>query len=106
MPSDERARTAVRGPRRPRDPELRQRLHDFLASLDLELPSPPSPETPLLASGVLDSLALFRLALWIEEETGRELRPGEFDMREEWESVGSLLAFLERHRDGTEERDA
>src|SRR5690606_23265667 len=50
----------------------------------------------LVASGRLDSLALFRLALWAEERTGQPLDPTAFEPAIEWATVGSFLTFVEK----------
>jgi acyl carrier protein len=53
----------------------------------------------LFESGRLDSLALFHLALWIEEKTGEAVDLTEFDLRREWASERGILAFVsERDR--------
>ena len=71
----------------------------FLAlATDCGLDEPVTDETELLASGRLDSLALFRLALWAEEQTGQQLDPTAFEPAIEWATVGRFLAFVERVR--------
>ena len=77
---------------------LRTRLLDFLQTLDLDLGEAISDETPLMGSGLLDSLELLRLATWIEGEIGHALDPDGFDLQEEWKTVGSVLDHIQRHR--------
>lgn len=67
---------------------------------DWELGDPVTEETPLVASGKLDSLAMFKLAMWAEERTGKDLDPATFDPSEQWATVGDFLAFVQRVRDG------
>lgn len=52
----------------------------------------------LLGSGVLDSLALFNLSLWLEQQLGEPIDPTSFDVAREWDSVASILAFMARRR--------
>ena len=71
----------------------------FLAlSSDFDLDEPVTDQTELVASGRLDSLALFRLALWAEEQTGHQLDPTAFEPAIEWATVGRFLAFVETVR--------
>lgn len=51
---------------------------------------------PLVSSGLFDSLALFLIVEWIEEETGGPVDPSSFDLVEEWDTVPRILAFVER----------
>jgi acyl carrier protein len=79
-------------------PSLRTKLLEFLQTLDLDFADDLSDETPLVGSGLLDSLALIRLAAWIEGEIGRPLDPDAFDLQEEWKTVGKVLDHIRRHR--------
>lgn len=54
----------------------------------------------LITSGLLDSVALFNLSLWVEERIGRPLDPTGFDLANEWNTVASVVAFVERQRSG------
>ena len=54
--------------------------------------------TPLLDSGLLDSLGLFKLALWIEEELGAPLSLGEVEAVRDWNTVDQIAAFIEKQR--------
>jgi acyl carrier protein len=55
-------------------------------------------DTRLITSGVLDSLALWNLVLWVEKQIGASLDPASVDLIAEWDTVASLLRFLERRR--------
>ena len=55
-------------------------------------------ETPLFGTGLLDSLALVHLVLWVEEQTGRPLDPRTFSIREEWTVVADVARFIDRAR--------
>jgi acyl carrier protein len=72
---------------------LRDELLSFLADQGVELPAEDD-AAPLLELGLLDSLALFNLALWMEERTGAPLDPTTFDVAQEWGSVRAILAFV------------
>ena len=56
--------------------------------------------TSLIRSGLLDSLGLFNLALWIEKETRTSLDLSSLDPSKEWETIPDILAFIEEHRGG------
>jgi acyl carrier protein len=45
---------------------------------------------------MLDSTGLMNLVLWVEERIGSELDLTSFDLPEEWETLGKLVAFIER----------
>jgi len=77
---------------------LRTRLLDFLRDLDLDSEDAISDETPLVGSGLLDSLGLVRLATWIEGEIGHPVDPDGFDLQEEWKTVGGVLDHIRRNR--------
>jgi acyl carrier protein len=72
---------------------LRDELLRFLADQGVELPDE-GDAAPLLEMGLLDSLALFNLALWIEEHTGAPVDPTAFEVEKEWGSVRAILAFV------------
>ncbi len=52
----------------------------------------------LIRSGLIDSMALFNLALWIEQETGSRLDLNTFDPSVEWDTIAGILDFIGRHR--------
>ena len=51
---------------------------------------------PLISSGRVNSLALFKLALWIEEQTVQPIDIAGIDIAQAWDSVERILDFLER----------
>jgi acyl carrier protein/GNAT superfamily N-acetyltransferase len=53
----------------------------------------------LIGAGLLDSLALFNLSVWLEERIGRPIDPAQLDVVTQWDSVASILHFIERHGD-------
>ncbi|HEX5133313.1 MAG TPA: acyl carrier protein [Candidatus Krumholzibacteria bacterium] len=58
-------------------------------------------DTPLITSARLDSLGLFQLLLWIERKVGRTIDATAIDMATEWDTVDTIIAFVERTRGGT-----
>jgi acyl carrier protein len=57
-------------------------------------------DTSLIRSGLLDSLGLFRLALWIEKETRSKLDLESLDPAKEWDTIQEILSFVAEHREG------
>jgi acyl carrier protein/GNAT superfamily N-acetyltransferase len=51
----------------------------------------------LIGAGLLDSLALFNLSVWLEERIGRPIDPAKLDVLTQWDSIASILHFIERH---------
>lgn len=72
---------------------LRDELFRFLVDQGVDLPAE-SDAVPLFEMGLLDSLALFNLVLWIEERTGAPIDPTALDIAQEWGSVRDILAFV------------
>ena len=52
-------------------------------------------DTSLIASGLLDSLALFNLILWIEQKTGRSIEPTSVNLVAEWDSITRILQYIQ-----------
>jgi len=52
--------------------------------------------TSLIASGLIDSLALFNLILWIETKSGRTIDAASIDAAREWDSIAAILRYLDR----------
>ncbi|MGH9366269.1 MAG: phosphopantetheine-binding protein [Thermoanaerobaculia bacterium] len=80
----------------------RERLAGFVLGRLREFEREPEGEltddTPLLESGLLDSLGLLHLAVWIEGEIGSPLDVTAVDLRKEWNTVADILRFIERRR--------
>lgn len=75
---------------------LRERLIVFLKEQDVQIPeSGPLEDTSLIRSGLLDSLALFNLALWVEREAGRPFDLTALDLSREWDTVAGIVGFVE-----------
>jgi len=77
---------------------LHDRLLTFIKELDVELNCDLKEDTSLIKSGLLDSLALFNLAIWIEKEIGARVDLTAFDLSKEWDTIADILNFIEKHR--------
>jgi acyl carrier protein len=76
---------------------LHERLVGFLKELDLELNDELKEDTSLIKSGLLDSLSLFKLAAWVEQEIGGQVDLRTFNLIEEWDTIADILNFVERY---------
>ena len=74
------------------DPAL---VISFISGLECEVPDPLEPHTSLIQSGLLDSLALFDLSVWIEEQIGRPIDPGEIDILVLWDNPQAIAHFID-----------
>lgn len=83
-----------------RTAQLERELLDALAEWGVASDEELQPQSALIASGLLDSVALYNLSLWIEEKVGRPLDPATFDLATEWDSAQRVAAFIERARGG------
>jgi acyl carrier protein len=82
--------------------ELRQRVLDFVRS-DVAVSQPEAAsdlgtDTPLISSGLIDSLGLLQLADFVESEVGELLPVEDIDIQSEWNSVGAIVESIDRHR--------
>ena len=76
--------------------DLRDRLMTFLKEQDVLFTGiEPKNDTSLIRSGLLDSLALFNLALWVEREAGRPFDVTTLDLSREWDTVAGIVGFVE-----------
>lgn len=79
---------------------LRDDLVRAIEESGATLPADFNDDTSLISSGILDSTALFELALWIEDRVVPGLDLTTFDLAEEWDTIAKLLAFIGRHGKG------
>ena len=77
---------------------VRTALYEQLDSLNLSSKAGIDDDTPLLESGILDSLSLMRLAQWIESEIGGGLDVTSFNVMEEWRTPRTIVAFVETRK--------
>ncbi len=53
--------------------------------------------TPLITSGLIESLYLLELAVFIEEETGTPLDLTTVDFTKEWDTIDGIVNFTHSH---------
>jgi hypothetical protein len=73
---------------------LGDELIELIKNSGCVLPSAMNDHTSLITSGLLDSLALFNLTLWIETKTGRSIDPTSVNIASEWNSITSILKYI------------
>ena len=75
--------------------KLREDLYALLDEYKPRLEQTLDDDTALITSGVLDSLALFHLILWIEKQTKQSVDPTSIDLARECDTVRLILKFIE-----------
>ncbi len=75
--------------------DLRSDLRAFLESCEIADAAGFSDDTSLLASGAMDSLALFNLVGWIEARIGRVVDPTTVELPGEWDSIARIVRYVE-----------
>jgi acyl carrier protein len=75
----------------------RAALLEFLASRVVPLPDE-GDDASLIRSGLIDSVALLDLILWIEARLGHAIDPTRVELFDELDSVSRILRFLQRER--------
>ena len=63
----------------------------------MELDGELNEDTPLITSGLFDSLALFDLASWIEKQVNRPVDPASFNLVEEWNTISNIVNFIQKN---------
>ena len=81
-----------------------EELLALIASWDVPMDGPLDTDTPLIGSGLFDSLALFNLMVWIEERVGEPIDPTAVDLAKEWDTVDDIVSFIEEKRNRSRER--
>jgi acyl carrier protein len=78
---------------------LREQLLKLLGNGGgMDLPSDLGDDTPLISEGLVDSLGLFNLALWIETQIDTPIDLTSIDPSGEWDTIADIVAFIEKHR--------
>ena len=77
---------------------VREELITLVRQGNLEVAFDLHDDASLIRSGVLDSLALFHVATWIEGQVGEPLDLTAIDLWKEWDTIADILAFIERRR--------
>jgi acyl carrier protein len=76
---------------------LRAELLRVIREAGVSAPDDVQDDASLIRSGLLDSTALFELAVWIEERITPGLDLTTFDLAEEWDTLGKLMRFVDRY---------
>ena len=76
--------------------ERHARLREFLKQSGVKLNGHIHDEVGLITSGLVNSLALFNLMLWIEEEIGQPVNVTRIDIRKEWNTCARIVQFIDR----------
>jgi acyl carrier protein len=74
------------------------RVVAFINGPECTIEATVDPDSSLIRSGLLDSLALFQLSLWIEGEVGAPIDPDEIDLAEEWDTPNDIARFIATRR--------
>jgi acyl carrier protein len=79
---------------------LRDEIEHAIEESGAQLPPDLDDHRSLIRSGILDSIALFELALWVESRVAPGFDITAFDVAEEWDTIDKLLAFVAKHGGG------
>jgi acyl carrier protein len=81
---------------------LRERLTDFIDAKIKDsgksVPGEFNDNTPLITSGLLESLHLLELALLVEEEVRAPLDLTTLDFANEWDTIDRILTFVRNYK--------
>jgi len=80
--------------------DVRQRLMRFLTDSGRVTREDLDANSPLITSQLIDSVTLFELFTWVEEEVGRTLDLTRIDLPIGWDTVDRIIAFIELEQDG------
>jgi len=83
---------------------VRQRLMRFLIDSGRVSQGDLDANLPLITSELIDSVTLFELAMWVEEEIGRPLDLTQLALPDGWDTVDRIIAFIEQEQDGQRAR--
>jgi acyl carrier protein len=76
---------------------LRRDLRALIVKSRPEVDGDLDDDTPLITSGLVESTTLLEVALWIEDHIGREIDLSAFNLATEWDSMRTILDFVDRH---------
>ena len=81
---------------------LRKKLMDFIEartrSSGKSIPDDFNDDTPLITSGLIESLHLLELALLLEEEVGSPFDLTILNFTVEWDTINGIINFVESNR--------
>jgi GNAT superfamily N-acetyltransferase/acyl carrier protein len=75
--------------------DLSNDLRAFLESCEVPGAAGFGDDTSLLASGAIDSVALFNLVGWIEARIGRVVDPTSVELPGDWDSIAKIVRYVE-----------
>lgn len=82
--------------------QLRKKLIDFIdartRSSGKSIPDNFNDDTPLITSGLIESLHLLELALLLEEEVGSSFDLTILNFTVEWDTINGIVNFVENNR--------
>lgn len=82
--------------------QLKSKLSEFilgkLSDSGKPIPEDFNSSTPLITSGLLESLYLLELAVFIEAETNATLDMTTLDFATEWNTIDSIISFLDSNK--------
>jgi len=82
--------------------KLRAKITDFLEAKIKDsgksIPADFNDNTPLITSGLIESLHLLELAILVEEEVGSPLDLTTLDFAKEWDSISGIINFVQNHK--------
>jgi acyl carrier protein len=73
-------------------------LLGLLAEIAPRLDGDLTDDTPLITSGVIESLALLSLVQWVEARIDSTVDITAFDLAAQWDTVSAILDFTERYQ--------
>jgi len=85
-------------PSRPDRDTLREQLRALIVEFASHHPGAIADDTPLISSGLVESVILLNVALWVEEQIDPAVEITAFDLTAEWDTVADILHFVEKHR--------
>jgi acyl carrier protein len=78
--------------------EVGQRLARFLLDTGRITQANLDANSALITSGLIDSVTLFNLALWIEEVIGKPVDLSRIALPEDWDTLDAILGYIERQQ--------
>jgi acyl carrier protein len=78
----------------------KDRLLAFIRKADVQIEGEVSTDLSLLKSGIFDSIALFRLVEWIQDEIGAPVDLSEVELPDDWDTVDDIVRFIDSRRAG------
>jgi len=77
---------------------LRDQLIEVIDGSGMEPVQALNDDTSLIKSGLIDSMGLFNLLVWIEGKIDSKIDFTEIDVSKEWDTIADILNFLEKHQ--------